>query len=389
LGLLGYFKYANYFIQSLVSLGGVFGVHVSVPVLQIVLPVGISFYTFQTLSYTIDVYRGRVTPRTSIVDFFGYVSFFPQLVAGPIERADRLLPQFESARRLDVDTAADGARQILWGFVKKLVVADNLAVYVDQVYASPDSGGGALALATFFFAFQIYCDFSGYSDIAIGTAKLLGFRLMRNFAYPYFARNIKEFWGRWHISLSTWFRDYLYIPLGGNRKGMPRRVANLLATFVVSGLWHGAGTKFVVWGLLHGLYYIPVTLRPQGHRGDSSRKRGDWFGCPRHLLGILLTFFLVNIAWVFFRADTVPRALQILHRIFFHFNFAEIVNADPFLLYAVLGLIVVEWLQRHKEHPMKVEWMPRPLRWVLCYVAFLLILGKGRFTNEPFIYFQF
>lgn len=282
LAILAVFKYFDFFADNLHALATVLGWHIDAPTLNIVLPVGISFYTFQALSYTIDVYRGRISPTREVVDFFAYISFFPQLVAGPIERATELLPQFQRPRHFDQDQAIDGVWQMLWGAFKKMVIADNCAPLVDAVWAHPhEMGSGWLAMGVLLFAFQIYGDFSGYSDMAIGCARLFGIDLTRNFNYPYFARTIPDFWRRWHISLTTWFRDYVYIPLGGNRCAKPMVMRNVLLVWLLSGLWHGANWTFVCWGLYHAallLFYRALKLR------------GNW----------LLTFVLVLIGWVIF-----------------------------------------------------------------------------------------
>jgi len=282
LGVLGFFKYFDFFAQSAQELMMSLGLNPDFPTLRIILPVGISFYTFQTLSYTIDIYRKKTPAIRDPVAFFAFVAFFPQLVAGPIERAKSLLPQFLRARNFDGVAARDGCKQILWGLFKKVVIADRLAGVADPVFADYAAYSGAdQGIAIFAFAIQIYCDFSGYSDIAIGTARLFGINLMQNFSFPYFSRDIAEFWRRWHISLSTWFRDYVYVPLGGNRKGLAVRARNVMITFLVSGLWHGANWTFVAWGLIHGLLFLPLMLK-----GSHKAHQGWW---PRdvcfHLYG--------------------------------------------------------------------------------------------------------
>ncbi len=306
LGLLGYFKYANFFIDSWVEVWAAAGVTMHASSLQVILPVGISFYTFQTLSYSIDIYRRQLEPTRNFIDFAAFVSFFPQLVAGPIERASALLPQIQRRRTFDYDQAVSGLRLILWGMFKKVVVADTCAIYVNDIFANYEIySGPTLVLGAVYFAFQIYGDFSGYSDIAIGTARLFGIQLMTNFRTPYFARDIAEFWRRWHISLSTWFRDYLYIPLGGSRVGKWTAVRNTFAIFLVSGLWHGANWTFVVWGGIHALLFLPLLLT-----GRNRRNTGDIVGWPslRELAGMAGTFAAVTVAWVFFRADSVGEA---------------------------------------------------------------------------------
>ena len=314
LGMLCVFKYVGFFVESLQQLGGQFGLNLSTGTLEIVLPVGISFYTFQTLSYTIDVYRRQLTPTRNLIDYLAFVSFFPQLVAGPIERATRLLPQFQRPRKFDWAVFSCGTRQILWGFFKKIVIADSLAPFVGAAYADPaNASGPQLALATVFFAFQIYCDFSAYSDIAIGTAKLFNIRLMRNFAYPYFSQSFNEFWQRWHISLSTWFRDYVYIPLGGNRVSASRRRFNVLLTFLISGLWHGAAWRFLAWGALHG-----TVLAGEAHSSNAERRPDiDRPGGKQFLPSIstcvrmLTVFGVVCLFWVFFRAHSMSDAIHV------------------------------------------------------------------------------
>ncbi|MBK6344070.1 MAG: MBOAT family protein, partial [Flavobacteriales bacterium] len=258
LGMLGFFKYYDFFVSNFESAFSLFGHPLQLRHLDIILPVGISFYTFQTLSYTIDVYMGRLKPSTDGLSFMAFVSFFPQLVAGPIERATHLLPQFSKTRSFSLEQSSDGLRQMLWGLVKKVVVADNCAPYVDSIFAAPEAASGStLLVGAMLFSFQIYCDFSGYSDIAVGCARLFGFDLMRNFAYPYFSRDIAEFWRRWHISLSSWFRDYVYVPLGGSRGRLGATMRNTLIIFIISGFWHGANWTFICWGAVHALYFMP------------------------------------------------------------------------------------------------------------------------------------
>jgi len=317
LGMLFLFKYFNFFNESLSTFLTQFSLPYAVPGLEILLPVGISFYTFQTMSYTIDVYHRRLAPETHFGIFALYVAFFPQLAAGPITRAGILLPQFHQKQPLDAQRIGSGLQLILWGFFKKIVIADRLAVYVATVYNNPDVYYGLpILIATYFFAFQIYCDFSAYSDIAIGAARLMGYELMRNFRQPYFATSIPEFWGRWHISLSTWFRDYLYIPLGGNRVAQWRVYLNLLIVFVVSGLWHGANWTFVMWGALHGVYSALTVAWSRGWPPARAAKTEQARSAQEFSWGklgkILLTFHLVLLAWVFFRADSIGDAFTLL-----------------------------------------------------------------------------
>lgn len=396
LGLLGFFKYFNFFAESFASAFSFFGVGFEASRLNIVLPVGISFYTFQTLSYTIDVYRRKLEPTKDAIDFFAFVSFFPQLVAGPIERATNLLPQFHKQREFDHSNAVDGARQILWGLFKKIVIADNCAIFVNMVFADHAAySGSTLLLAAVLFAFQIYGDFSGYSDIAIGTARLFGFKLMQNFAFPYFSRDIAEFWRRWHISLSSWFRDYLYIPLGGSRGSQAKTIRNIFAIFLVSGFWHGANWTFVVWGFLHALYFLPLQIFGQNRKNLEGIDESKLLPSLRELTGIVTTFFLVVIAWIFFRAENVSMAFDYVARVFSLslFSVPEINIAELLLPLAIL--IGVEWVNRHEKHGLgrvSFAWWPlansRAVRWSSYYALIVLILFLG---SEPqtFIYFQF
>jgi len=401
LGVLGLFKYYDFFVDSFVALLASFGLSPGVPTLHLILPVGISFYTFQTLGYTIDVYRRRTAPCSSLLDYLCYVAFFPQLVAGPIERADRLLPQLQRARSFDEGLARDGGRQIVWGMFEKLVIADHLGEFVDLVYTDGPihARGPVLAVATVAFAFQIYCDFAGYSNIAIGTAKLFGVRLSRNFATPYFSRSIAEFWRRWHISLSTWFRDYVYVPLGGSRRGRARLWLSLMLTFTLSGLWHGANWTFVLWGAVNGLLVGLTLAGPKrarlgpDHRPPPLRSRAGLVALAR-MLG---TFTVITATWVLFRAADLGQALTIFGRIaqdaLRPSAWAELNHHREFLdgfapLLAIF--VIVEWLTQAREHPLAaVEAWPRALRWTL-YTT-LIWATIYLLSDEPgaFIYFQF
>jgi len=396
LGLLGVFKYYNFFADNLVLGAASLGVSLSPSTLQLVLPVGISFYTFQTLGTTIDVYRGRLGACRSLVDYFAYVSFFPQLVAGPIERGARLLPQFQRDRRFDAGLAADGLCQALWGFVQKAALADNLATLVNDYYI-PTSPGPVLAVCTVAFAFQIYWDFAGYSNIAIGTARLFGFSLSRNFALPYFSRSVAEFWRRWHISLSTWFRDYVYVPLGGNKRGRARQAINILLTFVISGLWHGAAWHFVAWGAINGLAAMPtiVSGRSRAQPVDTPGGEGSSPGL-RGALQMLATFSIVCVGWVFFRATSVEAALQILTRIVTECGdiaaWSSLAAHEQYLRaimpLAVLG-VMAEWLQRRHPHVLVLDAWPRWSRWALYTMLFWGAMYVLPETPPEFIYFQF
>jgi alginate O-acetyltransferase complex protein AlgI len=393
LGVLGFFKYFNFFATSAERSAAVLGWDLDPFILSIILPVGISFYTFQALGYTIDVYRGRLAAVRDFVDYLGFITFFPQLVAGPIERATNLLVQFQRERPFDSVAAADGARQMLWGFFKKMVVADTMAPLVAAAFDNPEAASGwQLLWATYAFAIQIYCDFSGYTDIAIGCARFFGFKLMRNFAYPYFSESIPEFWRRWHISLSTWFRDYLYFPLGGNRVGSSRRALNVLIVFAASGLWHGANWTFVVWGVLHGCLYLAyVRLWPASH--DRTRDlvaEQSLLPGPARLLRMALTFQLVCVSWVYFRAASVGEAHLILRRIATDLvsgGFEPPPSGRAVAL--VIGVILVEWLARQKQHGLTIGAWPRPLRHAAYYALVAGILLLANLRHIPFIYFQF
>ncbi len=388
LGILGFFKYFGFFVESFADAVESVGFQPHIHTLQIILPVGISFYTFQSLSYTIDVYRKQLQPTRDIVAFFAYVSFFPQLVAGPIERAAHLLPQFLGRRTFDDAAAKDGLRQILWGLFKKIVIADNLAAPVENIFSNyQDFGGGVLFLGTLYFAIQIYCDFSGYSDIAIGTARLFGFDLMRNFAYPYFSRDIGEFWRRWHISLSTWFRDYVYVPLGGSRVSRKRHFAILLITFTVSGLWHGADWTFVVWGLLNGLFYLPLVMsgKHKRYRGEIIAQ-GKWFPGAREAFQMTATFAVTLLAWVFFRADSLSHAVSYLIRMATTSWWSLTMVGG---LAYVVSLMLVEWIQRDKTHVLRLESAPVWTRWTVYYAMIAAMFLLGDTGHAPFIYFQF
>jgi len=378
--ILGFFKYFNFFVGSFCDL---FGITNSIA-LKIILPVGISFYTFQALSYSIDVYRKRIAPTHDVVAFFAYVSFFPQLVAGPIERATNLLPQFERKRQFDCVEAVDGVRRILWGLFKKVVVADNCATYVDQIWNNyTNECGSTLVLAAILFALQIYGDFSGYSDIAIGTARLFGIYLKDNFLTPYFSRNVAEFWKRWHISLNTWFVDYVYIPLGGSREGRWKTIRNTFAIFLLSGLWHGANWTYVTWGLYHALLFVPLILfgRTKAYTGTAT-----WKQIPQ----IILTFALATIGWIIFRAPSITDAWQYIGGMFGHWGIPNIISPTYFLPlpFLLLFFILFEWSHRNYRHGMDIRHWPTWLRWLTYIFIFVLIFTFGA-KAETFIYFQF
>lgn len=389
LGFLGIFKYYNFFIESWIDAWAMVGVTMHASTLSIILPVGISFYTFQTLSYTIDVYRKELRPVTNFVQFSTFVAFFPQLMAGPIERASNLLPQFKIMQKFDYQQAKLGISLIVWGFFKKMVIADNCAYFVNQIFESPGSYSAAeLWGGAVLFAFQIYGDFSGYSDIAIGVARLFGFRLMTNFKFPYFSRDIAEFWRRWHISLSTWFRDYVYIPLGGSRGSKLQRVRNTFIVFMVSGFWHGANWTFIIWGGIHACLFLPLLLMNRNRRNMTVDHLNF-----NHFLSMGLTFFMVTLAWVFFRADSIEIAIDYIYMMFtngglvsfdFFLSGSKMMLLTAIVIFAVLVMLAFEFLAFRKD---KAEVVLSPMNIV---VVMLLILFMGVFKNPAdFIYFQF
>ncbi len=392
IGFLGFFKYYNFFVDNFAEAFSFFGRDISVRSLNIILPVGISFYTFQTLSYTIDVYKRKMKPTRNLVAFAAFVSFFPQLVAGPIERATHLLPQFYKKRKFEYGMAVDGMRQILWGLFKKIVIADNCAEYVNYVFTNyGEMSGSTLAMGSFFFAFQIYCDFSGYSDIAIGTARLFGFDLMKNFAFPYFSRDIAEFWRRWHISLSTWFRDYVYIPLGGSRGGVNMKIRNTFIIFLVSGFWHGANWTFIVWGALNALYFLPLMLTNKNRNHLNVVAEGQILPNIREISNILITFILTLIAWIFFRAETVSDAflycLRILDQSFF--SLPEMTLDNLKTLWLIVVFVIIEWLGKEREYGIEgIHRFPVYLRWSFYFILILLMFVFAG-EEQVFIYFQF
>ena len=395
LGFLGFFKYYNFFLENFVDAFSLFGMQIKANSLNIILPVGISFYTFQTISYTIDVYKKKLKPTSEFITFAAFVSFFPQLVAGPIERASNLLPQFKKNRIFDYHQAADGMRQILWGFFKKIVIADNCAIFADQIFNNyTDYSGSTLVLGAIFFAFQIYGDFSGYSDIAIGTARLFGFNLMQNFAFPYFSRDIAEFWRRWHISLSTWFRDYLYIPLGGSRGTNYFKIRNVFIIFLVSGFWHGSNWTFVAWGGINALYFLPIMLMKKNKINTDIVAQGKYFPSVQEILSMLLTFSLTTIAWIFFRAEDLNHAISYISNIIdpSTLTFPELITPKIEMLYTLLCviiLLIVEWMNREKAHGLDIANSNRSNRWILYFIITILIITFGAFNHNSFIYFQF
>ena len=391
LGFLGVFKYYNFFLDNFVTAFSFFGTPINAKGLNIILPVGISFYTFQTLSYTIDVYKRKLEPTKDFIAFTAFVSFFPQLVAGPIERATHLLPQFYKRRKFDYVLAVDGMRQILWGLFKKIVIADNCAAFANQIFNnSTDMNGSTLVLGAIFFTFQIYCDFSGYSDIAIGTSRLFGFDLKQNFNFPYFSRDIAEFWRRWHISLSTWFRDYLYIPLGGSRGGTWMKVRNTFIIFIVSGFWHGANWTFIVWGALNAIYFLPLLLTKNNRNNLVIVAKGKFFPSIKEFSFMLLTFGLTVFAWIFFRANNIGHAVSYISEIFSSslFTIPEVLPKTIILLTMIF--VFIEWLGRESQFAIAhlgIKWKS-PLRYAMYYAIIVAIFWFGG-KEQQFIYFQF
>lgn len=394
LGFLGFFKYFNFFAESFADMMSMIGMQANPWSLNVILPVGISFYTFQTMSYTIDLYRGQMKAEKDPIAFFAYVSFFPQLVAGPIERAVNLLPQFKIKREFSYEQGADGMRLILWGLFKKVVIADNCALFVNEVFANYQTASGLeLILGAVFFAFQIYGDFSGYSDIAIGTAKLFGFNLMTNFRTPYFSRDMAEFWRRWHISLSTWFRDYVYIPLGGSRVGKGRAVFNTFVIFVVSGFWHGANWTFIVWGALNAVYFLPLLLMGKNRKNTDTVAENRFLPSIKELWQIGTTFALTCLAWVFFRAESVGEAWQYLSNIFtvdFEVFDKVVIYKGGKLLLLLFMLIIFEWMGKNNDNVLTqiTKERFRKLSYPIYYLLFILILWNWE-SEQEFIYFQF
>lgn len=396
IGVLCFFKYANFFLENFQAMAQAIGWRFNPPLLKIILPIGVSFYIFKTLTYTIDIYRRQLRATPHVIEYLAYVAFFPQLLAGPIDRAANLLPQFFSERQFEYQLAVDGCRQILWGFVKKTVLADNLSTIVGHAYTSPATTAGPhLMLATICFAFQIYCDFSAYSDISIGTAKLLGFRSMRNFAYPYFSHSMAEFWRRWHISLTSWFRDYVYFSLGGVRGTLPRRIVNVIITFLLSGLWHGASWNFLIWGALNGVAIVPEMFRKKRKAAGAEKLLPE----PRVVVKILTTFGIACLIWVFFRATTLSQAMTVYKRMFSDLGNLHAYRHPGFILaYSPIGYVLflflfvfigMEWLHRQHEHPLTLDSWPRPLRWA-AYTGLLAIIFRYGFqATGQFVYFRF
>lgn len=392
--ILAYFKYYNFFVENLDLLFySLFNYHFDWVTLNIILPVGISFYTFQALSYTIDVYQKKIPATHDIIEFFAYISFFPQLVAGPIERATNLLPQFQHNRHFDYTKAVDGLRQMLWGFLKKLVVADNCAMVVNEYWDQyPELSGLTLFVLGVLFTFQIYCDFSGYSDIAIGCARLFGFNLMRNFNFPYFSRSIPEFWRRWHISLTTWFRDYIYFPLGGSRCDKWKIIRNVYIVWGISGLWHGANWTFVCWGVYHATLLAIYNIFGINTKYRNVVAFGRYLPNAREWLQLFLTFFLAVIGWIIFRAESITQATSYLSTMIINSSFkSHPVFSCEGLIFGI-ALLFVEWFQRDKQHALQFSsrsvFKYRFVRWSIYYII-LFIMMRFSGDSQTFIYFQF
>ncbi|WMJ73507.1 MBOAT family O-acyltransferase [Cytophagaceae bacterium ABcell3] len=390
LGCLGLFKYYNFFIESFVEMTAAFGLQANVTSLSLILPVGISFYTFQTLSYTIDVYRKQIDAVKDPVVFFAFVSFLPQLVAGPIERARNLIPQFQGQKIFDYDKAVNGMRLILWGLFKKVVIADGAALAVERIFSNYESMSVAyLALGAILFAVQIYGDFSGYSDIAIGVAALLGFNLMVNFKTPYFSRDISEFWRRWHISLSTWFRDYLYIPIGGNRGTMLKVVRNTFVIFLVSGFWHGANWTYIFWGGLNALYFLPLLLANRNRKHLDTVAENRYLPSMKEILQMTFTFVLVCFAWIFFRAESLSHAFGYIQGFWANPLWESKLVISVHYFYMLGVFLLIEWLIREKGFSATVADSSVFLRRCTYTMLFLCIVFFGVFNGSEFIYFQF
>lgn len=392
LGFLGFFKYYNFFIEQFADLLRLFGLTPHMSTLNIILPVGISFYTFHGLSYVFDIYFGKIKPTKNWVNYSLFVSFFPLLVAGPIERATHLLPQIERKRSFDSKKFEDGLRQILWGLFMKVVVSDNCAKLADAVFDNSDNyGGSTLILGAIFFAIQIYGDFAGYSNIALGSARLLGFELLKNFNYPYFSRSIKEVWRRWHMSLSFWLRDYIYIPLGGGRGGTLKSIRNTTIVFLTCGFWHGANWTFVAWGAIHALYMIPSIIKKNTVKGTEIVAMGKTFPTFKEAIQVIKTFCLFAFAFIIFRAENITHAYHYIFNMFTKdiFTVPKIYSGTIFLL--IIVFFVIEWIGREGNYAIegiKTKIKSMPLRWAFYYtLAFSILYYSGH--KQAFIYFQF
>ncbi|MGJ5642411.1 MBOAT family O-acyltransferase [Formosa sp. S-31] len=397
LGFLGFFKYYNFFLGNFIDAFSFFGQKINVGLLHIILPVGISFYTFQTLSYTIDIYRKQLEPTKNFIVFASFVAFFPQLVAGPIERASHLLPQFYKKREFNYSLAVDGMQQILWGLFKKVVIADGSASIVNEIFNNyHDYSGSTIVLGVIFFNFQLYGDFAGYSDIAIGVSRLFGFDLKRNFAFPYFARDIAEFYRRWHISLTTWFRDYLYIPLGGSRVGLAKRIRNVFIIYIVSGFWHGANWTFIVWGALNAIYYLPLMIFNINRSNLDIVAKGKLLPGIKDVSLIMITFALTGLSRIFFRSDNIQQALTMLSSIFnfslFKMPYFPGMGLKMGLMVMVVVYFTIEWIGREQDFGLQIirKVNYRPVRWAsFLLIALSIFYYSITIDGQQFIYFQF
>lgn len=392
LGFLGVFKYYNFFIESFANFLLLFGINQSYSTLNIILPVGISFYTFHGLSYVFDIYKNKIKPCNNWVNYSLFVSFFPLLVAGPIERATHLLPQIEKPREFHYSKAIDGLKQILWGLFKKMVIADNCAKFVNIIFEnSAHESGSTLFIGALFFTFQIYCDFSGYSDIALGTARLLGIELLQNFKFPYFSRDIAEFWRRWHISLSSWFRDYLYFPLGGSKGTTMKSIRNIFIIFLVSGFWHGANWTFIFWGFLNALYFLPLMLAKKNRVNLEIVAQGRIFPNIKEVFQMATTFLLTVLAWIFFRSDDMQHAFGYLFKMLSFDLFSMPKEFPIYLILLIFFMMMVEWFGREQKYALeKMEILKlKILRWGFYSLVLFLILNFMVTEETPFIYFQF
>ena len=400
IGFLAVFKYFNFFVDSFIDAFGLLGITLQKTTLNIILPVGISFYTFQTLSYTIDVYKKKLEPTNDFIAFTAFVSFFPQLVAGPIERASNLLPQFYQKREFDYAKAVDGMRQILWGLFKKMVIADNCGELANQIFNNyTQYDGVTLVFGAIFFSFQIYGDFSGYSDIAIGTSRLFGFNLKRNFAFPYFSRDVAEFWRRWHISLSTWFRDYIYIPLGGSDGGMSKKLKNTFVIFLVSGFWHGANWTYIAWGAINAIYFIPLLILNKNRKNLDVIAEDRFFPKLSEFLSMIGTYILITYSWIYFRSDTLKSAFDYTKRIFTFSSLKESIvffhnkmfwEWGYYVLILVLFFMVMEWFGRKNEYAIEKLFNSNIVfRWSFYFLIIYMIIIFKSINLQEFIYFQF
>lgn len=395
LSILAVFKYFNFFTENIVLFLNKIGFYIDNFTVSIILPVGISFYTFQALSYTIDVYNHKIESTKDFVGFLAYICFFPQLVAGPIERATNLLPQFQGKRFFNYRDAVDGMRQMLWGFFKKIVIADNCAFIVNTYWDNYQHLNGlTLLVIGILFSLQIYSDFSGYSDIAIGCAKLFGIKLKRNFNYPYFSKSIPEFWRRWHISLMTWFRDYLYIPLGGSRCGKWKTIKNVFIVWALSGLWHGANWTFVAWGLFHAIIlsiYISLNINTKVNQYDVEKPIWSYI---KNGIQILVTFFLTTIGWIIFRSNNISEAFSFITRMFTTYSFENNLECGKGIYYLFIGFVMLatEWVQRDKNHALQLNekhlFKYQPMRWsIYIFIVLTIVFFQG--NSQTFLYFQF